>query len=226
MKKILRFTIYLAGLFLLAIGINLAIISNLGVSPVSSIPLAISKSIDISLGTATIGVYAFYVLLQASIFRRESRLKNLMQLLFSIPFGYFVNLTAVLLKGIEPGNYFIQIVLIIISILVTSIGVIMFLEMDIVSNAPDGLVVAISEKAGTDFGKVKIAFDFVSVIVAVIISLLFIGNISIIREGTIISALITGKIMNMISKHFAPFLRKIAFDGAKDNIYNNAYNNA
>ncbi|MFA5528661.1 MAG: DUF6198 family protein [Peptostreptococcales bacterium] len=216
MKYTLRFIIYLAGLFLLAIGINLAITSNLGVSPVSSIPLAISKSIDISLGTATIGVYAFYVLLQATIFRRESRLKNFMQLLFSIPFGYFVNLTAGLLQGIEANSYLMQLLLILLSIVMTSIGVIMFLEMDIVSNAPDGLVLAISEKTKADFGKVKIMFDFISVIVAIIISLLFVGNISIIREGTILSALLTGKMMTIISKPFSPFLKKIAFDKPKE----------
>lgn len=212
MKHTLRLTIYFAGLFLLAIGINLAIKSNLGVSPVSALPLAISDVIGVSLGTVTIGVYILYVLAQACILRREFKLKSFLQIFFGFAFGFFVDYTAVLLQGIEASNYLIQILLLSISIATVSIGVVMFLEMDIVPNAPDGLVLAIHDKTGTDFGKVKILFDCASVIAAAFISLLFIGNISTIGAGTIISALLTGKVIGIISKPCAPRLKKAVFE--------------
>ncbi|MDF2699028.1 MAG: hypothetical protein K0Q49_584 [Haloplasmataceae bacterium] len=81
MKYILRLSIYFAGLFLLAIGINLAIKSNLGVSPVSALPFTISNIVGVSLGTVTIVVYAFFVLAQAFILRRKFKFKSLLQLL-------------------------------------------------------------------------------------------------------------------------------------------------
>ncbi|ADL53977.1 YczE/YyaS/YitT family protein [Clostridium cellulovorans] len=216
MKYILRITIYFAGLFLLAIGINLAIKSNLGVSPVSAFPLAISNIIGVSLGTVTIGVYAFYVLAQALILRKKFKLKSLLQILFSFPFGFFVDFASGLLKGIEASNYFIQVLLMSTSIGIVSIGVVMFITMDIVPNAPDGLVLAISDKTKTDFGKVKILFDCTSVILAIILSLVFIGNISTIREGTIISALLTGKVIGIISKPCAPRLKKLVFNDSDE----------
>lgn len=216
MKYILRLTIYFAGLFILAIGINLAIKSNLGVSPVSALPLSISNVVGVSLGTVTIGVYAFYVLVQAFILRRKFKLKSLLQIFFSFAFGFFVDLAAVLLQSIEASSYFVQLLLMSISIVTVSIGVVMFIEMDIVPNAPDGLVLAICDKTGADFGKIKVPFDCASVIAAATLSLLFIGNISIIREGTIISALLTGKVIGIISRHCAPRLKKAVFNNSNE----------
>lgn len=211
MKYILRLTIYFAGLFLLATGINLAIKSNLGVSPVSSFPLSISNIIGVSLGTVTIGVYAFYVFAQALILRREFKLKSLLQIFFGFIFGFFVDSAGVLLTGIQVSSYLGQVLIMIISIFIISIGVVLFITMDIVPNAPDGLVLAIVSKTGNTFGTVKVLFDCASVVAAVALSLIFTGNISAIREGTILSALLTGKVIGMLSKPCAPWLKKVAF---------------
>lgn len=211
MKYIIRLSLYIAGLFILALGINLAIKSNLGVSPVSAFPLSISNVTFISLGTVTIGVYAFFVLAQALILRKKFKLKSLLQIFFSFAFGFFVDFSAIILKWIEPSNYFMQILVMIIGIFAVSLGVVLFITMDIVPNAPDGLVLAICEKTGVDYSKVKVLFDCASVILAAILSLAFLGNISSIREGTIISALLTGKVIGIISKPFTPWLKKVAF---------------
>ncbi|NMA25513.1 MAG: hypothetical protein GX936_07595, partial [Clostridiales bacterium] len=59
--------IYALGLFTLAFGIALSVKSNLGVSPVSSVPLVLSKISGLSLGTVTASVYIFNMVLQAVI---------------------------------------------------------------------------------------------------------------------------------------------------------------
>jgi uncharacterized membrane protein YczE len=211
MKYIIRLALYFAGLFLLAIGINLAIKSNLGVSPVSALPLSISIITGISMGTVTIGVYALFVLAQVLILRRKFKLKSLLQIFFSFAFGFFVDFSGVLLTWIKPSNYFIQLLLLCISLITISVGVVLFITMDIVPNAPEGLILAICDKTGVNFSKMKVMFDCTSVISAAILSLLFLGNISTIREGTIISALLTGKIVGIISKVFKSRLEKAAF---------------
>jgi uncharacterized protein len=83
MKYILRLGLYFLGLFLLAIEVNLAIKSNLGVSLVSAFPLPISNITGIRLGAVTIGVYAMFVLAQILILRRQFKLKSLLQIFFS-----------------------------------------------------------------------------------------------------------------------------------------------
>lgn len=212
MKSLLRIIIYFSGLFFLAIGINLAISSQLGVSPVSALPLSISNVMGLSLGTVTIGVYILYVLIQVCILRKEFKLTSLLQVPFGFVFGFFVDFAAILLQGLVANNYISQLLLIIASIVIVSLGVVMFIEMDIVPNAPDGLVLAISYKSGLDFGKIKILFDCTSVILAAVVSFLFLGNISFIREGTVISALLTGKLINVFSKPLAPRLKKLVFE--------------
>lgn len=215
MKYIIRLAIYFAGLFALALGINLAIKSNLGVSPVSSVPLSISNIIGISLGTVTIGVYAFFILAQILILRRKFKLKNLLQIFFSFAFGFFVDFAAVLLTWVDAGNYFMQILILCVSIITISVGVVLFITMDIVPNAPDGLVLALCDKTGVDFSKIKVLFDCSSAIIAVVLSLAFLGNISIIGPGTIISALITGKVIGIVSKPCTPWLKKVAFPNSE-----------
>ena len=59
-----RLGIYILGLWVLAFGIALAVNSNLGVSPVSSLPYVVSLIFNVSLGTCTTVIYAGYVLLQ------------------------------------------------------------------------------------------------------------------------------------------------------------------
>jgi uncharacterized protein len=211
MKHIIRLAIYFVGLFVLSLGINFAIKSNLGVSPVSAFPLSISNITGISLGTMTIVVYAFFVLSQILILGRKFKLKSLLQIFFSFVFGFFVDFTAVLLTGIESSNYFVQLLLLSIGIIAVSVGVVLFITMDIVPNAPEGLILALCTKTGINFSKMKVLFDCTSVILAVVLSLVFLGNISTIREGTIISALITGKIVGIFSKPCTPLLKKVAF---------------
>ncbi|WP_163192574.1 YczE/YyaS/YitT family protein [Clostridium thermarum] len=211
MKHIVRFALYFSGLFILALGINLAIKSDLGVSPISSFPLSISIASGITLGTVTMSVYALFLLAQILILRRKFRPKNLLQLLFITVFGYFVDFAATLLTWLQPSNYFTQVLLMAIGILTVSTGVVFFVTMDIVPNAPEGLILAICTKTGASFSKIKVIFDCTSVILAAIISLVSIGNISTIREGTIISALVSGKLFAIISKYLGSWLKKVAF---------------
>ena len=71
MKNANRIAIYICGIFLLALGGVLAIKSNLGASPVSSLPLSISKVTSISLGRAAAILFIIYVGIQILILRRD-----------------------------------------------------------------------------------------------------------------------------------------------------------
>ena len=211
MKHIIRLTLYLLGLFITALGINLAIKSNLGVTPISAFTLSISKITGFNFGTVTIVVYDIFVILQILILGRKFKFKSLLQTVFSFTFGYFLNSTAVLVNWINIQSYSMQLILMIISVVVTALGAMLFLNMDIVPNAPEGFVLAICEKRDNNFPKMKILFDCMCVILAVVLSLLFLGNITSIREGTIISALLTGKLIGIFSKPFVQWLKKVAF---------------
>lgn len=211
MKHIIRLSLYLLGFFTLALGVNLAILSNLGVSPVSSLPLSISNISGRSLGNITTLVFVFYVLMQMLILRKDFKAKDLLQMLFGFVFGFFVDFASTLLTWVDASNYFGQVFLLLTSTVFIAVGLMLIITMDIVPGASEGIVLAICKVKNIPFPKMKIYFDCTSVILAATLSLVFLGNISSIREGTIISALIIGKILGVLMKRYKPILQTVAF---------------
>lgn len=213
-KTIIRFAIYFLGLFLITIGVNLSIISNLGISPVSALNLPISLALKIDLGTITIIAYSSFVLIQIILLKNKFKKKNLLQAVFSGAFGYFVNLTGEMLSFISPSNYFEQFSLMLLGVVICAFGASMYIVMDIVPNAPEGLNLAISERFKITFGKAKTLNDIVFVSIGFLIAVVFLDGVTIVREGTIISALLTGKIISIFLRYLEGPLQTLAFNKA------------
>lgn len=62
-----RITIYILGLFIMTLGISMSVKSDLGLSPVSSIPYTITCITGLKMGKATILFHIGLVVMQASI---------------------------------------------------------------------------------------------------------------------------------------------------------------
>lgn len=88
-----RIPIYLIGMFLMTIGVNLSVLSGIGVSPIDTLPYIVSLIAQKSLGLCTTLVFSVYILLQIVILRRRFQWKNLLQIVLSIIFGWFVSLS-------------------------------------------------------------------------------------------------------------------------------------
>ena len=210
MKSINRIIIYICGIFLLALGGVLAIKSNLGASPVSSLPLSISKFSSISLGTAAAILFTIYVGMQIILLKRDFKMIQLLQIVFAILFGQIMNFFNLIIN-INVDSFYIRIFICILSFFITSLGIVFTITADIVPVAPDGLSQAISKKARIDFGKAKIYFDCVIVILSGSI-LLFNGKgLDGLGIGTILSALLVGRIVAYINKSLKHKIEYICF---------------
>ena len=66
-----RLIIYLVGLFIMAFGVSASIISNLGVSPIDTIPYVTSEILKIDMGICTTAIFTCYVLLQMLLLGRR-----------------------------------------------------------------------------------------------------------------------------------------------------------
>ena len=75
-----RIPMYFVGLFLMTIGIAISVKSNLGVSPVSSIPYTMTCVWGIEMGKATILFHTILVLIQIILLRRNFKPINLLQI--------------------------------------------------------------------------------------------------------------------------------------------------
>lgn len=210
MKNANRIAIYICGIFLLALGGVLAIKSNLGASPVSSLPLSISKVTSISLGTAAAILFIIYVGIQILILRRDFKIVQLLQIIFAILFGQIMNFFNAIIN-INVDSFYIRIVICILSFFITAFGVTFTIIANIVPVAPDGLAQVISKKAKIEFGKAKIYFD--CVVVALSVGILLINNKGLdgLGIGTVLSALLVGRIVAYINKNLKHKIENICF---------------
>ena len=211
-KLAARVGIYCVGLIVLSFGIALAVNSNLGVSPVSSLPYVVSQILNISLGTCTIIVYTIYILLQMVLHGKKFQPALLLQLVFSTIFGYCVDGAKFILGDFILPTYFGQLVMLAASIVLIAFSLVLYIDVQLAPMPPEGLVGCLAAKFGKPFPKVKTLFDCTSVLVGLVLCFVFLGQVIGIREGTIVTALLVGRLMGFFRKYIGPVIRRICFD--------------
>jgi uncharacterized membrane protein YczE len=196
-----RIILFIAGVFVMALGVSFSVKSNLGVSPVTSVPFVLSRIFSVTLGTTTIYYYLFCMALQAVILRRDYRIINLLQILASFAFGLFTDATTWMISFLPvTGNYLVRFVYLAAGICCVAFGILLYLNTALVALPTDGTVQAISYKGRFKLHKVKIAYDCVSTAIAVALSLSVLGTIDGIGVGTVIAAVGVGRMLGVFSK--------------------------
>lgn len=211
-----RLLCYIAGLFLIALGSCVAINSGLGISPVSSLPYVISLVSGLPLSGCVIAVFCVYVLLQILILRREFRVIQLIQLVFSALFGYFVDLAMVMVAGFSIPTYAGKLLMLVISMVLIALGVLLYIGMDLIPMAMEGLSLAVTKRFGIPFQNTKIMIDCMVVGSAVAISLICTHRLVGVREGTILSAIFVGKLIAVFRRFLDPALCRIVSGAAME----------
>jgi len=212
-KFIYRILVYILGMFSLSFGVAFSINSRLGVSPVNSLPYIISLILEVKIGVAVIVVFSSYILVQFLMLRAEFKWINMTQLIFSTIFGYFVNFAKFILGDFSIPTYAGQLVMLAISIFLVAIGICLYMDARLVNMPMEGMTHAITEKIfrGLPFHDVKVIMDTIVVTTGVILSVVFLGNVSGVREGTILCALTVGRMMKPLQKIILPVIEKICF---------------
>ncbi|MDE5737413.1 MAG: hypothetical protein K2H93_03515 [Oscillospiraceae bacterium] len=201
-----RLVCYFLGLFIMTIGIAISVKSNLGVSPVSSIPYTMTVCWGIEMGKATILFHAVLIIIQILILRKNFKLKSLLQLPVGIIFGYFTTFCNSLAENIPAtDNFVIRIIMILISVILVAIGIFLYLPADVMPLAGEGVMQAVSDTLHIEFSKVKVAFDVTMVIVSLVTCLLLLHNLGSVGLGTVIAALMVGIVLGWIKKLWAKY---------------------
>ena len=177
----MRIVLYCVGLLFMAFGVAFSVNSNLGVSPVNSLPYVISLIVHQDLGRCIIGVFVTYIA------------KGVMH-------------------GFTIPTYFGQLLMMAISIVLVAIGVAIYMDVKLVNMPMEGMTLAISDCfPNIEFHKIKIIVDCSSVAIGVVLSFLFLHGLFGIREGTILSAILVGKILPVMKKRISPVIQKLCF---------------
>lgn len=196
--------LYLIGFFILALGVTVSVKGNLGVSSVNAIPYAMSLVLGIKMGNCTTIFFCFLVLLQALILRRKFSFAALLQVPASFVFGWFVNIAQAMLAPLQtPENYFLRLLFVLVSIVLIAAGIFLYLTADLLSLPAEGLSLAICQVTGAGLPKVKRLVDCSFVITAALITIIFLGRLDAVREGTILAALTISTVLGIFLRRFS-----------------------
>ena len=212
-----RIPMYFIGLFIMTIGIALSVKSNLGVSPVSSIPYTMTCVWGIEMGKATILFHIVLVLIQIVLLRKAFKIKNLAQVLIGIVFGYFTTFCNYLVTFFPtPDNLIIRISMVLVSTVLVGLGIFLYLPADLIPLAGEGAMQAVSHITGIEFSKVKIGFDCTMVLVSAVTCLTLTHSLGSVGAGTILAAVLVGCFVGLFTKMLgAARDRLLGKDGAE-----------
>ncbi|MBR1407020.1 MAG: hypothetical protein IJ578_08860 [Bacteroidales bacterium] len=215
----IRYGVATFGLILVAIGVALSLKSNLGTAPVSCPPAVLNlKWGAISVGTFTWMMHIIFILTQMILLGRKFKAEYLMQIPAAFVFGYLCDAAIWACQGIPAATYAARMALCLASVLLTAVGI----HIEVIAGAwilaGDKLTDVIAQVSGTKFSNVKIVIDVVLVLLSAGFAWLsfrsFFGDGTdiVIREGTLILALLTGLCMKLtdplVDRLFFPILKK------------------
>lgn len=196
-----RLISYFGGLFIMTIGIAFSVKSNLGVSPVSSIPYTLTCCWGIEMGRATILLHCALVILQIIILRKDFKIRQLLQIPVGVVFGLFTTLCNNILGYLpDVSSYVIRIFFTLISAFFIALGIFIYLPANIVPLAGEGFMQSVAYVTRIDFPKVKIATDVSMVALSLITCLIVLHGMGSVGAGTIIAAFLVGTILGQITK--------------------------
>lgn len=189
----LRILLLVLGIFIVGHGVALSIRSDLGTSPISSMPYVLNLIVPyITVGTFAIIINTLLVLAQIVILKGRTSFEQLIQLPLAFLYGVFIDVNLWLTSSLVMENYFMQLITVIVSCFVMAFGIFLELKANVGLLPGEGLTLVISRTFDTNFGKTKVTIDSIFVVMAVVCGLLFLGSVEGVREGTVMAALFVG----------------------------------
>ncbi|MDE7246678.1 MAG: YitT family protein [Lachnospiraceae bacterium] len=197
-----RYLLFIISLFFAALGVAFTKHGELGVSPTSSVANVMSyKFSSLSLGTWLIFWNCCLILGQILLLRKKFQLIQFLQIPLSFLFGWFTDFGMWIVSFIPVNSYLIRLAMVLIGIVILGFGVSLSVIANVIMNSGEAFVKAVADTLHMEFGNVKIAFDVLCVILSLVLSLAFFDfTIVGTREGTIISALLTGVVVKFFSR--------------------------
>ncbi len=211
MKQIIKnYALFLIGLFIASMGVALSTKAGLGTSPVASVPYSISLINH----TLTFGWWLnlwslIQIVVQVALLRKKCKpMEIIIQTILAFVYGYLTDFSCTLISAVRANSYATQFALMILSCFVLGLGIWIQLKGNVAMLPGEAMNKAFSEVTGKRYENIKIFFDVLYIVSAAIISVLFIGKLEGVREGSIIAALLVGNIIKIYNRLFAKLTKK------------------
>ena len=206
-KSVLHFLEMLFGITVLSAGAAMGIIAGLGQTTSTGTCSALSGALGIKVGTAMIGLYGFFLLLQVVLQGRHFRVTALLQMVPVTLQGWILNFFKydfVPFQLLAPETYLERFVIFFVGMVLISLGFTCVKCARFVNYPPETFCTIVAERVGIRFGTCKIYLDFAYVATTLLLCACFGLDFGIVREGTLIFAVCNGILINL----FQPTVEK------------------
>jgi uncharacterized membrane protein YczE len=191
------------------IGASLGIKAAVGVGAWDALSQSLSTVIGMKIGTFSMLLNISCVALQLLMLGKRFKPIALLQVFVAILLGYVVNfMYYTIYANIIIDNYFVNLILFVLSIFIIVIGVANIMAMNFISFPLEGACLVISDRFKLNFGKVRQGADILSIIIALVVAISFKDTITV-REGTVIGMLLFGPLLDRIMRFVKPRLIKM-----------------
>ena len=204
-----RYLWFILGVAINSFGVAFITKAALGTSPISSIPYVLDLAFAPTFGEFTFILNTVYVVLQIVLLRRDFKPVQLLQLVVNLVFSALIDVSMSLLFWLDPTTLPFQVASLLGGCAILGFGIAMEVAPNVIVVPGEGIVRTISAVTRKPFGTCKVAFDVTLVTIAVILSFALFGRLNGLGVGTIVSALLVGRLCNLINLH-VPLIARIA----------------
>ena len=201
-RKMLQACEMLMGVTVLCAGVTVGIIAGLGQTTSTAAASAIADAAGIKVGTASICLYGVFFLLQILMLRGKFRWERCFQLLPILAHGFLLNFFRFCFPPflhLAPQGYFRQMLCFLCGMLLISLGFTITKNCSFTNYPAEAFCALVAERIHIRYGTCKIFLDFAYVILALLICWRAGLDFGIVREGTVIFALLDGVLINWMT---------------------------
>lgn len=206
-QPVKHYGLFLISVWVIGLGISMITQSNLGTTAVTSLPFVLSVIFPLSFGTFTMLMNILLVFLQMLILKKDFQKKQYLQFFVGPLLGLSIDSNATIFSFLQTSPYLVKLLFILLGCVVLAFGIFLQLSSQTTYNPTEGIVNALALKFQKPFGNVKLIFDSGLIVFSVLLSLVVLSNVTGIREGTVLSALLIGPFTNFFKQHLGSFFK-------------------
>lgn len=209
---VIRYIVFLIGLFIASLGVAFSTKAGLGTSPVASVPYSVSLLNH----TFTFGGWlnllsCIQISVQIALLRKKCDfLEIAIQTALAFLYGYLTDFSCWLIRGLSANTYPIQFLFMILSCFILGFGIWIQFKGNVAMLPGEAMNRAISQVTGKKYENIKVFFDVLYILISAVICLIFFKKLLGVREGSIIAAFAIGNIIKFYNWIFNKFVSKKA----------------
>ncbi len=207
---LIRYSVFLVGLFIASMGVAISTVAELGTSPVASVPYSVSLvSTALTFGGWLNLLSVIQISVQVLLLKKKcDPLEIVVQTILAFVYGFLTNFSCSLLEDMLLVTYGEKLLFMFLGCAVLALGIWLQYKAEVAMLPGEAMNRAISEVTGKRYENVKIFFDICYIALAAVICLGFLHELKGVREGSIIAAVLVGVLIKFYNKIYDKVTKK------------------